>query len=208
MKVHVFDFDGTLTHRDTLLAFICHARGRLALLWGLLCYSPLLLAMKLGLADNGHTKERLFGHFFRGTLERDFDALCQDFARCHADIMRTDGMNSIRHALDSGDQVVVVSASIDRWVQPLLSRFVADDFRFKVIGTQVEVSDGHLTGRFSTPNCYGSEKVRRLEKWLAEDGILKDEGGKKPNVIAYGDSRGDKEMFAYADERYYKPFRR
>ena len=66
----------------------------------------------------------------------------------------------------------------------------------KVVGTQIEVKDGVLTGRFLTRNCYGEEKVNRLNALY-------------PNrqdyyLIAFGDSRGDKELLAFADESHYR----
>jgi phosphoserine phosphatase len=89
------------------------------------------------------------------------------------------------------------------------------------VGTQIEVVDGRLTGRFATSNCYGPEKVRRLKEYINEEvspagGDLEGWGGKEVSptggdlegaIIAYGDSRGDKELLAYANEGHYKPFR-
>ena len=222
MTIHAFDFDGTLTTRDTLLLFIRHARGWWALFGGLLLFSPLLVLMKLHLADNGRTKERLFRHYFRGMLERDFDALCQSFARSHTHVLRTAGLRTVQQALDRGDRVVILSASIDRWVEACLRPFLVSSSQFQVLGTEIEVADGRLTGRFATPNCYGPEKVRRLKEYLKEvsprgdvEGATKvsSRGGVEgalegtPFIIAYGDSRGDKELLAYADESHYKPFR-
>ena len=222
MTIHAFDFDGTLTTRDTLLLFIRHARGWWALFGGLLLFSPLLVLMKLHLADNGRTKERLFRHYFRGMLERDFDALCQSFARSHTHVLRTAGLRTIQQALDRGDRVVILSASIDRWVEACLRPFLVSSSQFQVLGTEIEVADGRLTGRFATPNCYGPEKVRRLKEFLKKVSPRGDvEGATKvsprgdvegalegtPFIIAYGDSRGDKELLAYADESHYKPFR-
>ena len=222
MTIHAFDFDGTLTTRDTLLLFIRHARGWWALFGGLLLFSPLLVLMKLHLADNGRTKERLFGHYFRGMLERDFDALCQSFARSHTHVLRTAGLRTVQQGLDRGDRVVILSASIDRWVEACLRPFLVSSSQFQVLGTEIEVVDGRLTGRFATPNCYGPEKVRRLKEFLKEVSPRGDvEGATEvsprgdvegalegtPFIIAYGDSRGDKELLAYADESHYKPFR-
>ena len=222
MTIHAFDFDGTLTTRDTLLLFIRHARGWWALFGGLLLFSPLLVLMKLHLADNGRTKERLFRHYFRGMLERDFDALCQSFARSHTHVLRTAGLRTVQQALDRGDRVVILSASIDRWVEACLRPFLVSSSQFQVLGTEIEVVDGRLTGRFATPNCYGPEKVRRLKEFLKKvsprgdvEGATKVsprgdvEGAREgtPFIIAYGDSRGDKELLAYADESHYKPFR-
>lgn len=222
-NISAFDFDGTLTTRDTLLLFIRHARGWWKLFGGLLLFSPLLVLMKLHLADNGRTKERLFRHYFRGMLERDFDALCQSFARSHTHVLRTAGLRTVQQALDRGDRVVILSASIDRWVEACLRPFLVSSSQFQVLGTEIEVVDGRLTGRFATPNCYGPEKVRRLKEYIENhvsprgdvEGATKVsprgdvEGALEgtPFIIAYGDSRGDKELLAYADESHYKPFR-
>ena len=88
--------------------------------------------------------------------------------------------------------MLIVSASIDNWVQP----FFTD---VKVLGTQIEVIDGKLTGRFLTKNCYGQEKVNRILTLFPDR--------KDYHLTAFGDSRGDKEMLAFADESYFKPFR-
>jgi phosphoserine phosphatase len=69
----------------------------------------------------------------------------------------------------------------------------------KFLCTKVEVKEGRLTGRFLTKNCFGKQKVVRLQELYPD---------RKAMVLtAYGDSRGDKEMLDYANEGYYKPFR-
>ena len=57
---------------------------------------------------------------------------------------------------------------------------------------EIEVIDGRLTGRFLTPNCYGQEKVRRILTLHPDRSAY--------HLTAYGDSRGDREMLAFADE--------
>ena len=142
------------------------------------------------------------------SLEHDFDAHCSSFARTHTGILRKEGLRTIQRALDNGDYVVVLSASIDRWVQPILSQYFTPlkPNQFSVVGTQIEVVDGRLTGRFATPNCYGPEKVRRLKEYINEK-VSPTGGDLEGAIIAYGDSRGDKELLAYANEGHYKPFR-
>ena len=191
-NISAFDFDGTLTTRDTLLLFIRHARGWWALFGGLLLFSPLLVLMKLHLADNGRTKERLFRHYFRGMLERDFDALCQSFARSHTHVLRTAGLRTIQQALDRGDRVVILSASIDRWVEACLRPFLVSSSQFQVLGTEIEVVDGRLTGRFATPNCYGPEKVRRFREIYPEAAVEN----------FYSDSRSDTPMAKIAQKAW------
>ena len=198
-KVVLFDFDGTLTTRDTLFAFIVHAKGAWRLCLALLRYAPMLMAMRLRLYDNGMTKQRLFAHFFKGMDAEAFDRLCQAFARdCRDSLLRPQGMAELRRALAEGAQVFVVSASIDNWVRPFFATLPQGALH--VVGTQVEAIDGRLTGRFLTPNCYGAEKVRRIEAVLPLARAA-------CHVVAFGDSRGDKEMLSYADEAHFKPFR-
>ena len=184
-KIYAFDFDGTLTTRDTLLEFICFACGAPRFLLGFLLHAPLLVLMKLRLYPNGKAKQRVFTWFFKGMPVEAFDALCQDFANTHRHLLRPDVVRVLEQALAEGSEVLIVSASIDNWVQPFFPSVT-------VLGTQIEVADGRLTGRFLTPNCYGQEKVRRI---LALHPDRADY-----HLTAYGDSRGDREMLAFADE--------
>ena len=65
-KIVAFDFDGTLTTKDTFLAFIRYACGSQAMLWGFLRYMPLLVLMKLHAYPNHKVKQKVFSYFFKG----------------------------------------------------------------------------------------------------------------------------------------------
>ena len=191
-KVYAFDFDGTLTTKDTLLEFIRFAKGSSSFWLGFLFHIHLLILMKLGFYPNWKAKQKVFAHFFKGMTIEEFDAICQDFAASSRHLLRPKGIEAINQALREGSEVLIVSASIDNWVQP----FFVD---VKVLGTKIEVKDGKLTGRFLSKNCYGQEKVNRI---LALYPNRQDY-----NLTAFGDSRGDKELLAWADESHFKPFR-
>ena len=191
-KVYAFDFDGTLTTRDTLLAFIRYAKGTKAFYLGFFLHAPWLVLMLLGFYPNWKAKQQVFSYFFKGMTLKEFDALCQAFATDNRHLLRPLAMQTIEKARSEGAEVVIVSASIDNWVQP----FFAD---VKVLGTQVEVKNGLLTGRFLTKNCYGQEKINRLLDYLPDR--------QSYTLIAYGDSRGDQELLAFADQAHFKPFR-
>ena len=186
-QLFAFDFDGTLTTRDTLIAFIRYACGTPRFLLGFLLHAPLLVLMKLRLYSNGKAKQRLFSWFFRGMPLETFDALCQSFALSHRHLLRPETVRLLQQALSEGAEVLVVSASIDNWVQPFFPTVT-------VLGTQIEVIDGRLTGRFLTPNCYGQEKVRRILALHPDRSAYR--------LTAYGDSRGDRELLAFADEAH------
>ena len=187
MKIYAFDFDGTLTTRDTLLEFIRFACGTPRFLLGFLLHAPLLVLMKLRLYPNGSAKQRVFSYYFKGMPIEKFDDLCQDFARTHRHLLRTDVVHRLEQAEAEGTEVLIVSASIDNWVQPFFPSVT-------VVGTQIEVTGRRLTGRFLTPNCYGQEKVRRI--------LALHPDRSEYHLTAYGDSRGDREMLAFADEAH------
>ena len=191
-KICAFDFDGTLTTKDTLLEFIRFAKGTLAFGWGFMRYAHLLVLMKLGLYPNWKAKQKVFAHFFKDTTLEDFDAICQEFTASSRYLLRPKGIETINQALSEGSEVLIVSASIDNWVQPFFPQV-------KVLGTQIEVVDGKLTGRFLTKNCYGEEKVNRLKAIYPNR--------QDYHLTAFGDSNGDKELLAWADESHFKPFR-
>ena len=193
-QLFAFDFDGTLTTRDTLIAFIRYACGTPRFLLGFLLHAPLLVLMKLRLYSNGKTKQRLFTWFFQGMSIETFDALCQSFALSHRHLLRPDTVRLLQQALSEGTEVLVVSASIDNWVQPFFSTFHLPPSTCHVLCTQIEVIDGRLTGRFLTPNCYGQEKVRRILALHPDRSTY--------HLTAYGDSRGDRELLAFADEAH------
>ena len=198
-KIYCFDFDGTLTTSDTLLEFIKYAKGRGRFLMVFLMYSPLLVLMKLHLYPNWKAKQQIFAHLFAGIRIEKFDALCRGFAEESQHLLRPKGITLMHEALVAGAQVFIVSASIDNWVRPFFD--IRNLKGVQVLGTQIEVEDGKLTGRFKSNNCYGKEKVHRIAE------VLKSFERSEYEIEAFGDSRGDKEMLAFADKGHFKPFR-
>ena len=209
-KLFVFDFDGTLTNADTLLEFIRFACGRKRMLLGFLLYSPLLVLMKARLYPNYKAKQKVFAHFFKGMTLEQFDALCKAFARQGEHLLRPAAVRFIDEVRDEAHAMAIVSASIDNWVRPFFE--IRNLKGVQVLGTQIEVVEGKLTGRFKSNNCYGAEKVCRITEALSASQTA-DTGDKTfldrslYEIEAFGDSRGDKEMLAFADQGHYKPFR-
>lgn len=196
-KIYAFDFDGTLTTKDTLLEFIRFAKGSEQMFRGFLLFSPLLLLMKLHLYPNWKAKQQLFSYFFKGMNIDDFNALCTHFAEQNKHLLRPAGIEKVRQAIEEEQAtVLIISASIDNWVRPFFDEI---DKKIQVLGTQIETNGGRLTGQFTTKNCYGQEKVNRLTALYPHREAYE--------LIAFGDSRGDKELLDFADKGFYKPFR-
>lgn len=202
-KIYCFDFDGTLTTSDTLIEFIKYAKGSWKLLLGFLLHAHLLVLMKLHLYPNWKAKQKIFAYFFAGMNIQAFNQLCKNFAADSQHLLRPAGTSLIQQIISEDAPIFVVSASIDNWVRPFFSQRGWDSI--EILGTKIEVKDGKVTGRFLTPNCYGPEKVNRIYFALAENDSNYCRG--QYFIEAFGDSRGDKEMLAFADIGHYKPFR-
>ena len=197
MKICAFDFDGTLTKKDTFVEFIRYVHGERKTITGFLLHFPVLLLMKLHLYSNQKAKQKVFSWFFRNMEIDRFNLLCRDFAHTNKQhLLRPAGIKRIRKAIEEGDKVIIISASIDNWVCPFFDEFGG---KIQIEGTQIEVKNGYLTGVFSTANCYGQEKVNRLKALYPQR--------EDYHLTAFGDSRGDKELINYADKGYFKPFR-
>lgn len=186
--VVAFDFDGTLTTSDTLIAFIRFTHGQRRLLLGFLRHAHLLLMMKLGLYPNWKVKEKVFAHFYKGTAHKLFLQWGHDFAEVAETMLNRQMVETLRRHLVEGHTVCVVTASIEEWVRPVCERLGVNT----ILATRIEVSaHGTLTGRFLSPNCNGAQKVARLLEVFPQR--------QSYELYAYGDSKGDNELLELAD---------
>ncbi len=194
-RLAVFDFDGTITRTDSMVRFLWHSFGVWRSVCGVLACAPWIVGYFLRLVDGHNAKQRLLSHFLKGMPLPRFESLCAGFVSSYGAIIRPLAMQTVKSHLDCGDLVVVLTASVEQWVVPFFA-----GLGVTVIGTRLEVSpDGVLTGRLSTPNCYGAEKCRRLRSALTDD-------QRELPVEAYGDSRGDHELLEMAQWPHYREF--
>ena len=190
--IAVFDFDGTITRKDTLLEFIKFSKGRWSFYCGILFLSPLLFAMKMKLLPNWKVKQRLFSLFYQGVSIEIFDTWGAKFSTIIEQMLYPKAIETLKSHQKNGDKIVIVSASIQNWITPWANKMGIE----AVLATEIEVNKkGLLTGMFLTKNCYGQEKVNRLLALFPNRNDYK--------LVAYGDSRGDKEMIEFADEGFY-----
>jgi len=191
----VFDFDGTLTCRDSFFPFIRMAVGFPRFLWGLMLLSPVLLSYITRFLSNSDAKQAVLGHFFSGTDLDVFQELGNTFAlEKLPGMLRPEAIQRLRWHQQQGHRVIIVSASLEIYLRPWARTMQCDH----VIGTRIEVARGKVTGRLSGKNCYGPEKVARLEALLGKlDTYF---------VYAYGDSRGDQDLLAVANKGFFRRF--
>ena len=194
MELSIFDFDGTITRKDTFVEFIKYAVGFKRFAAGMAAQSVFILLYYLRIFPEGRVKERVIDYFFRNWSEDRFKETADRFARKKIPVfLRQSALDRIAWHQQKGHKVVVVSASLDSWIRPW-----CEDREIDVIATRLEVREQRLTGRFATRNCAGAEKVKRLRQAL--------DLSRFTCVHAYGDSRGDREMLDLADRKYYRYF--
>jgi len=190
-----FDFDGTLTVRDSLIAFLVWRAGVLQSAMSGLSLIPAALAY-FRHRDRGRLKSAMLRAFLRGvSLETARDDAGR-FAREQAkDLLRPDALTAWNAWRDRGAQLVIVTASPEFLVSPFARALGAES----LIGTRLVLDpQGRLTGALDGVNCRGPEKVRRLTAAF---------GAPLDLAAAYGDTSGDKEMLATAREAGYRVFR-
>ena len=194
-SIVAFDFDGTLTTKDSFTAFLAWKAGPLRYFAGLLLLTPHIVAYLIH-RDRGRLKAKAAARFLGGMSAEALAAEAERYAVLNAQSMqRPDAVQAWRNWRSQGAFVVIVTASPEITVQPFARGLGAD----LLIGTQLAINDeGRITGRFESPNCRGSEKVRRLREALGEDMVL---------AAAYGDTSGDREMLRLAEIKGYRIFK-
>jgi len=195
MRLALFDFDGTITNKDSFIKFIIFSKGYLPFLIGFFLNLPIIIAYKLRIISNSKAKEKIISYFFKGMSEKEFTKISKEYSLFYIkNILRKDALNRIDWHKAQGHKIIIISASIECWLKPW-----CDLNDLELISTKLEKEKGLITGKFSTKNCHGQEKVNRLkDKYTLSD---------YNHIYAYGDSSGDKELLEIANERFFKPFR-
>jgi len=193
-NIALFDFDGTLTTKDTLLEFIKFYRGTAVFYAGFLILSPIMVLFKAKLLANWKAKEFMLRYFLGNHDHATFQAACDEFARTKIPaLLRPEALARLREHQAQGDAVVIVSASPENWI-----RLFSDSLSVELIATRLEVAGNKITGRLCGKNCFGPEKAERIRAQFN----LTD----YDQISAYGDSRGDREMLALSNRAYYRRF--
>jgi phosphatidylglycerophosphatase C len=194
LTLALFDFDGTLTIKDSLVDFIVFAVGKTKTVIGGIMLSPTMACYALGFMDNSKAKQKIVKYFFGGWAQPDFTKIAEEYSlKQLPKILRPNGLEKLQWHQQQGHKVVIVSASLQDWLKPW-----TEEIGIELIATQLEVKKGNLTGCFKDVNCHGEEKVRRIQQEYDLAQFHK--------IYAYGDTSGDKPMLALANHGFYKLF--
>ena len=193
MKIAFFDFDGTITYKDSTINFIRFIKGNTKFFIGIFLLSPFLLLYKLNIISNNAIKNIIIKYYFKDMSIEYFRQMAEKFSLKYIDdIVRDKAIKRIKWHKEQGHTVVIVSASIDLWLMPWCYRN-----NINLISTKLETKNSKISG-ICDKNCFGSEKVNRINREYNLSNY--------DYIYAYGNSKGDYEMLEIADEKYYKPF--
>jgi len=189
-----FDFDGTLTIRDSFTAFLKWRARPLRWLQGLARLVPAVFAY-LSDKDRGRIKVASVREFLTGVDRTALEAEAERFAQIiWPRFMRPDALATWEDWGRRGAHRVIVTASPETTVAPFARRLGAEN----LIGTRLAFDDqDQVLGAFVGGNCRGEEKMHRLRAVYGDDMLL---------TAAYGDTSGDAQMIAAAEEKGYRVF--
>ena len=187
MSLAFFDFDGTLTKRDSILPFgLCLARAKQNKRGGTAHFALLMICLKSRMLSNHQFKESFCRSFLAGESEKEIDDFSRMFtARYLEGILNRPVVEALRSHQQKGDEVYLVSSNFTFLLRPLQLTWNSSG----VIATDLEVRAGRFTGRINGRTCHGPEKLSRVLAVFDSERVRQ--------ATAYGDSRSDRHLLSF-----------
>lgn len=113
--VAAFDFDGTITTKDTLIEFIRFTHGTAGLAWGFFVLMPVLILYKIRIIPNYTAKQIVFAWFYKGWSIEKFDEKCKAFASHIGSIINPAALDAIKQYESDDAQILILTASVENW---------------------------------------------------------------------------------------------
>lgn len=186
----LFDFDGTLTQKDSLFEFIKFSVGVKRYYIGMVFFSPIFIIYRLKIISNDTAKLKLLNLFFKNN-QKLWEEKTAKFHLYIPSILKKEAVKKLLWHKEQHHRVIVVSASAESWLKKW-----CQSQNIELIATQFTFKNKKLI--YQLPNCNYEEKAKRIKSYL--------ELKSYDEVYAYGDSRGDKYMFSLATKSFYKTF--
>ena len=187
----LFDFDGTLTTRETFPDFMRYAVARPRLLVGGVLLAPVVFGYRRGWVAGNPTRASIVQVGLRGVDAARLRAQGDAFAReVLPDVLRPEAMTRLAWHRERGDRIVVVSGGLDVYLAPWCATQ-----RVELLCSVLAVRGGRITG-YAGAQCVGEEKVRRVRALCDPQAYAA--------IHAYGDTHEDNAMLAMAHHRTYR----
>lgn len=186
----IFDLDGTLTQKDTYLAFLLgflrrHPR-RLTRVIGL----PFALVLYwLKLKDNSWLKKTFLRAIMGNTTRVELACWRHVFLdRLLKSGLRPGVVEALQQHRRDGHHLVLLTASFDFYAEELGRRLGFDE----VICTRSVWEQDKLKGELGSPNCYADAKLARLNDYFRGQ-------REQWHIVGYSDHHSDAPFMAWVD---------
>ena len=192
-RIAAFDFDGTVSKRDTLVPFLAQVAGprRFSSVCARLGLSG--ARRRIDLLARDDVKAEMARLVFAGRSEDEVRGRADRYGQAlMASRVRPFMVDRVRAHVDAGHDTVFVSASLAYYLEPIAERLGMAT----VIAVELASDGGIFTGELARPNVRADEKVVRLDEWAGETG-----GDRE--LWSYGNSSGDHALLAAADHGYW-----
>ena len=192
--IAIFDFDGTLTKSDTFLPFLFHCFGKLRVILGLIYTLPYTLGYILNLISNHIAKEKIVCYFFKNEQAESIENYARSFVDEKVDNnLRKNIINRLQWHQNKNHLTVLISASLEVYIKIWAKKYDFDHCE----STKLQKNKDRYSGKIFGKNCYGEEKVKRLNKIFGRK--LSDY-----QLYGYGDSKGDQNFLDLCNIKFSK----
>lgn len=193
--VAVFDFDHTLTRRDSLVPFLMSIHGPIKTYLKLFCLLPVFCSFALKKISRQKTKEKILSSFLKNIPFSIIQEKGNQFSQDGLDLLlKPEAIERLRWHQQQNHYCILVTAALDTYTVPWGKRYGFNH----VLASSMDITKGFYSGHLRGLNCWGPEKKRRLLELL---------NGRKGELYVYGDSEGDRDLLEIANYPFYNKFK-
>jgi len=196
VNLAIFDLDYTLTKRGTWGRFVVQMVKKRPHLW-----LPVIISAgwtqfryKRGKLPRVRVKQAMMRWCMVGKPKSEMLAAAEIFAQNEVENgLRPGGIRALDEHRQNGDNIMIVSAAVDILVAAIAKKLDIKHY----LATDMALDEQYrLSAHFASPNCYGPEKVVRLEAYFVRNSELKQN---HTIITMYSDSYSDLEILKYCD---------
>ena len=190
--VVLLDFDGTITKKDTTKALLTTLLIlRPWRIFGLVWFVFNIIRSNHSVIQQEY-KNKAIGYLIVGITESHMQLALNLYSYKVRELYRPEMLKKIKEANQNGISVLIVTASPTFAVSKC-----ASDLPVTVIGTEFKKNGDFYCRDVNGENCYGEEKVKRIEFWR------QDKGRDCSFTEAWSDHFSDYPMLKMAKQRYW-----